>query len=92
MFSPCWIIEARKAPTISLSLKCLRVGQDVFKHFRQLGLAWVVKRRSSYLPKLGSNPTCDMFALNGLIGIDKLPIISLSLKCLIGGEDISKHF
>jgi hypothetical protein len=52
----------------------------------------VVKGRSCYPPQLGSNTTPDMFTPCGLIGVKKVPIISLLCKCLRVGLDVSKHF
>jgi hypothetical protein len=63
-----------------------------FQTFSQLGLVWVVKRKSRYPPYPGSNPTCDMFSPCGLIRATKVPFISLFLKVLNARHNFSKYF
>jgi hypothetical protein len=48
----------------------------------------VVKRRSYYSSHPGSNLTCNMFSTRASIRDDKVPMISLFLKCLRVGQDV----
>ena len=88
---PLDLYEAGKAPANLIIILVLDGGTKCSKHFGQISLVWVVKRRSCYPSYLDSNPGCDKFVSHGSIGVPKVPAISLSLKCLRVGQDISKH-
>ena len=54
-------------------------------------LACVIKKNSCYLRHPCPKSTCDRFGHNGLVGVGKVPTISLLLECLRVRRDVSKH-